>query len=136
MLSVAFSLALIACEPPEPAVPPAPEPAVDIASDAAGSGAVTAAMTDQAIQDAIRKVLDEDKERIGILPLDPQADFRGSGPYAKFAKDFAYARIPSCIGAGHSNALKFQEPRIGPIVFGGLLALPFLAVAAVRGKCN
>lgn len=53
--------------------------------------------------------------------------------YKQFAKDFAYAKLPYCLGGA---GLKFQPPQIGPITFGGLLALPFVVAAKVRGKCK
>ena len=53
--------------------------------------------------------------------------------YATFSKQFSYAKVPDCLGG---DALKFQPPKIGPIVFTGLLAIPFLVVAAARGKCK
>jgi hypothetical protein len=49
--------------------------------------------------------------------------------YQGFAKDFAEARLPDCL---HSEGLKNQ-----PTFFlGGFLALPFIAVAKVRGVCR
>lgn len=49
--------------------------------------------------------------------------------YEKFETTFADAKVPGCLS---SNGLKRQST----FIFGGLLALPFIAVAAVRGKCN
>lgn len=51
---------------------------------------------------------------------------------SKFAVDFAEARVPDCL---HSEGLKRQPPHIGPFVFIGVLALPFVALAKIRGKC-
>jgi hypothetical protein len=53
--------------------------------------------------------------------------------YKQFAKDFADAKLPSCLG---NNGLKFQPPKIGQVVLGGLLALPFVVAAKVGGKCK
>lgn len=53
--------------------------------------------------------------------------------YETFAQLFDEAEVPGCLGP---NALKHQPPKIGPVVLGGLLALPFLVVAAARGKCK
>jgi hypothetical protein len=53
--------------------------------------------------------------------------------YQQFAKDFAHAKLPHCLG---DNGLKFQPPTIGPVAFGGLLALPFVVLAKARGKCK
>ena len=49
--------------------------------------------------------------------------------YEKFAQDFDEAKVPGCLQA---DGLKRQPT----FIFGGLLALPFIAVAAIRGKCN
>ena len=49
--------------------------------------------------------------------------------YQGFARDFAEARLPDCL---HSEGLKNQ-----PTFFlSGFLALPFIAVAKVRGVCR
>ncbi len=54
-------------------------------------------------------------------------------PYRGFANAMDEARVPSCL---HPDALKHQPPKIGPVVIGGIYALPFLAAAILRGKCN
>jgi hypothetical protein len=54
-------------------------------------------------------------------------------PYRGFAAAMDEARVPSCL---HPDAMKHQPPKIGPVYLGGILALPFLAAAIVRGKCN
>ncbi len=51
----------------------------------------------------------------------------------QFARDFTYAQIPNCIGP---DALRHDAPRIGQVDFTGLAALPFLAHAAITGKCH
>jgi hypothetical protein len=48
--------------------------------------------------------------------------------YEKFARQFAYARIPDCL---HSQALKYQ-----PTFLTGVYAAPFVVLAALRGKCR
>ena len=58
---------------------------------------------------------------------------RRKDKYEKFAKGFAQAEVPGCLG---HDALRHQPPHFGPITFGGILALPFLVVAAARGKCK
>ena len=57
----------------------------------------------------------------------------GADPYSGFADAMEEARVPSCL---HPDAMKHQPPKIGPVVLGGILALPVLAAAIVRGKCN
>lgn len=49
--------------------------------------------------------------------------------YEKFAEEFHDAKVPGCL---QPDGLKRQPT----FIFGGLLALPFIAVAAIRGKCN
>ena len=49
------------------------------------------------------------------------------------AAAFDEARVPGCL---NPDALKHQPARIGPVGIGGIYALPFLAAAIVRGKCN
>jgi hypothetical protein len=43
------------------------------------------------------------------------------------------ARVPGCL---RPDGLKNQPTSIGPFGLAGLLALPMVAVAALRGKCN
>jgi hypothetical protein len=69
---------------------------------------------------------------------------RVDGPHARFGADehgnayhafgaaFAEAKVPDCL---REDGLKRQPPRIGFFVFQGVLALPFVALAKVRGKC-
>jgi hypothetical protein len=52
--------------------------------------------------------------------------------HARFSAAFAEAKVPDCL---HKDGLKRQPPRIGFFVFQGVLALPFVALAKVRGKC-
>ena len=49
--------------------------------------------------------------------------------YEKFAETFDDAKVPGCL---RGDGLKRQST----FIFNKLLALPFIAVAAVRGKCN
>ena len=49
--------------------------------------------------------------------------------YEKFEMAFDDAKVPGCL---QRDGLKRQST----FIFSGLLALPFIAVAAVRGKCN
>ncbi|MBA5688327.1 hypothetical protein [Rugamonas apoptosis] len=55
--------------------------------------------------------------------------YRGSAEADVLSSAFNEARIPDCL---HSDGLKFQPT----LIFAGLLALPFVAVAKLRGKCN
>ena len=57
----------------------------------------------------------------------------GGDAYQGFATAVEEARVPSCL---HPDALKHQPAKIGPVGIGGIYALPFLAAAILRGKCN
>jgi len=49
--------------------------------------------------------------------------------YQVFADIFDDARVPDCL---HADGLKRQST----LIFKGLVALPFVAIAKLRGKCN
>lgn len=86
----------------------------------------------------LRARLDPDVIRAAIagLPVDRdpyprrhEADTISATPLETFSRDFAKARLPDCL---HSEGLKNQ-----PTFFlNGFLALPFIAVAKVRGVCR
>jgi hypothetical protein len=82
-------------------------------------------LTSDVIKDAVKETLDSDKkERKQAL-----GTALGAEKYENFSRDFSDAKVPDCL---HPDGLKRQ-----PTFFlGGLLALPFVLVAAVRGKCN
>ena len=48
-------------------------------------------------------------------------------------QQLAYARVPGCTD---SDALKFVPPKVAGISLTGLLAVPFVAKAALTGKCK
>ena len=87
---------------------------------------------------SLRARLDRDAIRAAIadLPAEPRDTARRFGaavpdanPRENFARDFANARLPDCL---HADGLKNQ-----PTFFlNGVLALPFIAVAKVRGVCR
>ena len=91
-------------------------------------GPALARPSDEAIQRAVREVLDEHPEN----PRRHEADTIRGNRYQEFAEQFSEAKVPDCL---HSDALKRQPPRIGPIAFKGLYAVPFVVLAKVRGKC-
>lgn len=106
-------------------------------TEAASPPAVpVAALTDPRIKNAVAETIAEVPDKFSVAP-NQQAALRGEAlsaeKYATFTKQFAYAKVPDCYGR---DALKFQPPRIGPIVFTGLAAIPFMIVAAARGKCK
>ena len=84
------------------------------------------ALPDQAtIQAAVRSVLDE----APAIPRLHEADTLRANQYDKFSRQVEEATVPDCL---HADGLKRQ-----PTFFlSGWLALPFVAVAKVRGKCQ
>lgn len=84
---------------------------------------------DKIIRDAVRETLAEPIDN----PRRHEADTIRGNSYTEFAQQFSEARVPDCL---HGDALKRQPPRIGPIGFTYLYALPFLVLAKIRGKCN
>ncbi|HJV01300.1 MAG TPA: hypothetical protein VJ752_12170 [Burkholderiaceae bacterium] len=98
-------------------------------------------MTEAAIRAAIHDTLVEaDRqaatERQSVANKQMQAGvapggvvYRGSAEADVLSAAFDQARIPSCL---HPDGLKFQPT----FIFVGLLALPFVAVAKLRGKCD
>ncbi|MGX4642175.1 hypothetical protein [Massilia sp. SYSU DXS3249] len=86
----------------------------------------------------LRARLDRDAIRAAIADLpaeqDPNprrraADTLGAAPYQEFSQDFARARLPVCL---HADGLRNQ-----PTFFlSGWIALPFVAVAKLRGVCR
>lgn len=97
-------------------------------------------MTDPARAAALplRARLDKEAIRTAIAALpeekhsDPrrrETDTLSATSYQSFSKDFANARLPDCL---HSEGLKNQ-----PTFFlSGFIALPFIAVAKLRGVCR
>jgi hypothetical protein len=103
--------------PLAPSVPPA--------------GAAPLRLTDPAIERAVRETLAGTKES---GPLAQGSAFSGN---PAFAKAFAKAAVPSCLGP---DALKHQPTSISTKnwTFGvsGIFAIPFWVAAAARGKCQ
>jgi hypothetical protein len=126
-----------------PADPPTPAPATAIIGTAWAAPAnphplvpaAQAILVDPRIASGVATMIAEAPDPREV-PANQQGDLQravlGSAAAEKFSKDFSMAKVPSC---GGNDALKFQPARIGPIGVGGLLALPFVALAAVRGKC-
>lgn len=115
--------------------PPEPPPgATKTEAASAPIAAPAAALIDPRIKDAVAKTIAAAPDTFSAAPNQQGAlrgEALGADKYATFSKQFSHAKIPDCYG---SDALKFQPPKIGPIVFTGLAALPFLVVAAARGK--
>lgn len=111
-----LSVAAGAAEPAAPSRPAAPAPVA------------LPRLTDAAIAQAVREVLDENPEN----PRRHEADTIRANKYQVFAEQFSEAKVPDCL---HPDALKRQPPRIGPIGFQYLYAVPFVVLAKARGKC-
>jgi hypothetical protein len=114
VLVIACLIATMSSANAQTAPSPAPAPAP-----------LRARLSDEAIRDAIKQTLSEQKKDPAL-----QTGRALSGDrYDQFGRDFSDAKIPDCL---HSDGLKFQPTYI----FGGLLAAPFVAIAALRGKCR
>ncbi|PHV17701.1 hypothetical protein CSQ90_05060 [Janthinobacterium sp. BJB303] len=92
-------------------------------------------LTQSMIRDAVRAVLAEEAQARDALPQPQmqQVTIRADRKYEQFAAAFAEAKVPDCL---HPDGLKRQPTSIGPIGVGGVYALPFVAIAKLRGKCN
>lgn len=128
-------------------VPPAAAPAAQIAlispdwaaADSHPPGpkpiAAPLVLTDKRIKDAVAEI-------VAAAPDKPAATLSGhaapagivlSADNRSLARQIENATVPGCMGG---DGLKFQPPQLGPVVFSGVFTLPFLLVAAVRGKCK
>jgi len=89
--------------------------------------------SEEAIRAAVRATLEEMPDN--ALPAGGTA--LSGGPYREFARKFALAEKPHCLGP---DPLKHQPHSITTKnwVFGvgGIFALPFWGAAIVRGKCS
>jgi hypothetical protein len=82
-----------------------------------------------AIRSAVRAVLEEERAAEAAYAPKHASDTLRGDAYQRFAADFAEARVPNCL---HADGLKRQST----LIFSGVLALPFVAIAKLRGKCN
>jgi hypothetical protein len=107
---------------PAKVLPPGPALALPAQAEPLPLGA---RLDKEAIRAAIAATADEKDPN----PPRPEADTLSATPYQTFSKDFAAARLPDCL---HSEGLKNQ-----PTFFlSGFIALPFIAVAKLRGVCR
>ena len=92
-------------------------------------------LTQSMIRDAVRAVLAEEAQVRDALPQPAmqQVTIRADRKYEQFAAAFAEAKVPDCL---HPDGLQRQPTNIGPIGVVGVYALPFVAIAKLRGKCN
>lgn len=91
----------------------------------APSAPLRAQLTSEVIKKAVTQTLADDKKESKL----GQETALGAERYENFGRDFSEAKVPDCL---HPDGLKRQ-----PTFFlAGLLAVPFVLVAAVRGKCH
>ena len=89
------------------------------------AAALRARPDDDSIRRAVRETLAEQPDNSRLH----EADTYRANRYDSFARQVDDATVPDCL---HADGLKRQ-----PTFFlQGLLALPFIAVAKVRGKCQ
>lgn len=104
----------------EPALPPPP-----VADAQPPAPTLRSRISDDAIRKAVKETLAESWEN----PRRHENDTISATPYEQFGREFSEAKVPDCL---HADGLKRQ-----PTFFlSGLLALPFVAVAKIRGKCK
>ena len=91
-------------------------------------------LTQAMISAAVRDTLAEEKraQAESGQPAMQQVTIRAD-KYEHFAAAFSEAKVPGCL---HPDGLKRQPTNLGPIGVVGVYALPFVAIAKLRGKCN
>lgn len=125
-------LSLVTRAEPVPAVPapptaPSGPPATAQAGRPLDAGALPLRV--RLDRNAIRAAIATLPQESDPYPRRHEADTISATPTESFVKDFAAARLPDCL---HSEGLRNQ-----PTFFlGGVLALPFIAVAKLRGVCR
>lgn len=137
--------ALLACSLPaglagaqDAPAPTQPDPFA-VAATAPAARAPSVLVDKEAIARAVRETLAEHPE-----PGKPSEGtaLSGTGPgYTRFARQFAQAEKPHCLGPDpmkHQPAHKVVRTVFGDFVVGvgGPLALPFWGAAILRGKCS
>jgi hypothetical protein len=80
-------------------------------------------------RDTIRAAIAGLEEEKDPYPRRHEADTISVKPLEAFSRDFAKARLPDCL---HSEGLRNQPT----FLLSGVVALPFIAVAKLRGVCR
>ncbi|WP_300759810.1 hypothetical protein [Janthinobacterium sp.] len=111
---------------------PAPVPVPVLPAAATTAAPVAPQLTQTMIRDAVHAVLAEEAKAAEGQPAMQQVTIRAD-KYEKFAAAFSEAKVPDCL---HPDGLKRQPTNIGPVGVVGMYALPFVAIAKLRGKCN
>lgn len=119
------ALPVQAAQPAPTSVPVESELSAPKKPERSATAPLRARIDDDAIRKAVRATLDEGRKN----PRQAEGDTISGTPYEEFGREFSEAKVPDCL---HPDGLKRQ-----PTFFlGGLLALPFVAVAKIRGKCR
>lgn len=114
---------------PAPAAIPMASPEPELVSPAPDFGLPAPRVGDRQVREAIAATIrEEDARRAKFIRAAPPP-----GISEKFAAGAKAAEVPGCL---RPDALKHNPPTVGPIVFSGLLSLPWLAGAALTGKCK
>lgn len=129
LLSVAIGAVPVAPVAAQPAAAPAqgaPVVSPNWSIQADSSSPIVA----QAVKETIDEIKKQEDEEASASRYDTYNVYRHrpNGQH-KFEVMFAESKVPGCL---RPDGLKRQST----LIFGGLLALPFVAVAALRGKCN
>ncbi|OON61974.1 hypothetical protein B0920_00275 [Massilia sp. KIM] len=104
--------------------PPREKPPTDAQSNTSLRAVLNAGLIERAVRETLADQPAQRTTASGtVFGADPGAD-----PYRQFRQHVDEAKVPYCL---HHDGLKRQ-----PTFFlSGYLALPFIAVAGVRGKC-
>jgi len=83
---------------------------------------------------AVKQAVQEAAAEAAVSSTRPTADFAAGDQQARrIDLAFKEAEVPDCL---HSEGLKRQPPVILFIPVSGYLALPFVGIAKLRGKCK
>ena len=104
----------------------------DWAERTAPRAAMTSKLIKESVTQAIAEHDAEAKQNAEPIRRHEHDTFRGT-PQDNFARKMEEAVVPGCL---RPDGLKNQPTGIGPFQLVGLLALPMVAVAKLRGKCN
>ena len=96
------------------------------------SAAPRADIVRQSVREAIAEHDEEARQHAEPVRRHENDTLRGDA-HERFDQRMEEARVPGCL---RPDGLKNQPTGIGPFQLVGLLALPMVAVAALRGKCN
>jgi len=91
-------------------------------------GVSLARFDNPAVEQAVREAAAEK-----TAPAPVGADFSGGDEARRLDLAFKDAEVPDCL---HSEGLKRQPPVILFVPLSGVLALPFVGIAKLRGKCK